>query len=288
MDANALAKVIREQTGGYPFLVSALCKHLDEVTHNWTVAGLHAAVAHLLSTTNTLFDDIIKNIQIHPNFCKTVESMLLHGTRITYMPAEPSQNLGLMFGIFKQAGNEVWISNSIFEQYIFNYFIALEANKRLIPSSETNPSIYVRDGRLDMRLVIERFANFIKSERRARREKLLEDEWRYLFLSYLRPIINGTGHYAEEAETRDSMRMDVVVFYGSEEHIVELKIWHGQRKEAEAYSQLAGYLDARGQRRGYLISFCNLKNPPKRGEWIEHGDCMIYEEIVSYSSNVEG
>jgi hypothetical protein len=288
MDTYGLAQVIRGQTSGYPFLVSALCKRLDEVTHDWTAAGLHEAIAHLMCATNTLFDDIIKNLQTHEGFRRVIESMLIHGNRITYMPVEPAQNLGLMFGILRHVGNEARISNSIFEQYIFNYFIALEASKALIPSSETRPSIYVRDGRLDMRLVIERFAGFTKSERRPRREKLLEDDWRYLFLSYIRPIINGTGHYAEEPETRDNTRADIIVFYGKEEFVIELKLWRGQKQEEDAYNQLAGYLESRGQSRGYLVSFCGLRNPPQRGEWIKYGEYMIYEEIVPCSSGDGG
>jgi hypothetical protein len=288
MDTYALAKVIREQTGGYPFLVSALCKRLDEVTHDWTVAGLHAAVAHLLSTTNTLFDDIIKNLQRHAEFRGIVESMLLYGMRKNYVPSDPGIALGEMFGVFKKVGIEVRVSNIIFEQYIYNHLLSISENKIGIPSDETRSSLYIKNGSLDMRLVLERFAGLMKAEYRAEYGRLIEKEWRLLFLIFLRPIINGTGTYAVEAETRSNTRMDLVVFYGNEEHIVELKIWHGQKKEKESYSQLTGYLDARGQRRGYLISFCNLKNPPSRGEWIECGDCMIYEEIVPYSSDVEG
>jgi hypothetical protein len=70
--------------------------------------------------------------------------------------------------------------------------------------------------------------------------------------------------------------MDLIVFYGNEEHIVELKLWHGQKRENDAYDQLAGYLEARGQNRGYLVSFCGLKNPLTRG------GCLIYEEVVSF------
>jgi hypothetical protein len=288
MDIPALAKTIHEQTSGYPFLVSVLCKRLDEVTHDWTVAGLHAAVAHLLSTTNTLFDDIIKNLQRHAEFRSIVEDILLNGERVTYAPSDPGIALGAMFGVLTKARLEVRVSNSVFEQYIYNHLVSINRKKLEVPSDEARSTLYVKTGSLDMRLVLERFASLMKAEHRAEYGRLIEKEWRLLFLIFLRPIINGTGTYAVEAETCSSTRMDLIVFYGNEEHIVELKIWHGQKKEAEAYSQLAGYLDARGQRRGYLISFCNLKNPPKRGEWIKYGDCMIYEEIVSYSTDVEG
>ena len=44
-------------------------------------------------------------------------------------------------------------------------------------------------------------------------------EGRLLFLSFLKPIINGMGHYVVEPETRGSRRMDIVVFYGSQTRV---------------------------------------------------------------------
>lgn len=58
-----------------------------------------------------------------------------------------------------------------------------------------------------------------------------------------------------EPETRSHTRMDVVISYGSQEHIVELKVWHGSRYRQQGLKQLAGYLDSRNCSKGYLISF---------------------------------
>ncbi|MDR1263156.1 MAG: hypothetical protein LBK46_06675, partial [Oscillospiraceae bacterium] len=202
-------------------------------------------------------------------------------------PSNPGIALGEVFGILKKSGLETRISNLVFEQYIYNHIVSVNRSKLRIPSDETRPSIYVKDGRLDMRLVLERFAALMKAEYRAEYGALIEKEWRLLFLTFLRPIINGTGTYAVEAETRGNTRMDVVVFYGNEEHIVELKLWHGRKQETEAYSPLAGYLESRGQHRGYLISFYGLKKPPKRGGWLSRDDHEIYEEIIPYSTGDE-
>lgn len=55
-------------------------------------------------------------------------------------------------------------------------------------------------------------------------EKFIEDHGRKLFLLYLKPIINGTGNYYIEAQTRDARRTDVIVDYLGEQFVVELKI----------------------------------------------------------------
>lgn len=49
--------------------------------------------------------------------------------------------------------------------------------------------------------------------------------------------------------------MDVVISYGGFEHIVELKIWHGQKYREKGLQQLKSYLDSRSCTKGYLISF---------------------------------
>lgn len=51
--------------------------------------------------------------------------------------------------------------------------------------------------------------------------------FRKLFLLYIRPIINDTGNYYIEAQTRDQRRTYVIVDYLGNQYIIELKIWHG-------------------------------------------------------------
>ena len=86
-------------------------------------------------------------------------------------------------------------------------------------------------------------------------ETFIEQEGRKYFLLYLRPIINGTGNYYIEAETREQKRTDVIVDYRGEQYIIEMKIWHGQEYNTRGEKQLAEYLDAYHVNQGYMISF---------------------------------
>lgn len=72
---------------------------------------------------------------------------------------------------------------------------------------------------------------------------------------YLKPIINGTGNYYVEAQTRDEKRTDLIVDYLGEQFIIELKIWHGNEYNERGEKQLASYLDYYHQNKGYLLSF---------------------------------
>jgi len=141
---------------------------------------------------------------------------------------------------------------------------------------------YVVGGRLNMEYVIIRFSELIYQEYRKNDEAFLEREGRLVFLSFLKPIINGTGFCYVEPQTRDNRRMDLVITYGKEEFIVELKIWHGEKYEQDGKEQLAAYLSSRGQEKGYLVTFDFSKNKHGYQEpsWIETGGVKIFEAII--------
>lgn len=251
---------------------------------HWTPQGLRAAVKGLLRGTNPLFGDMIKNLENHPNFRKLVEAVLVQGEEIPFVLSNPEIARGVMYGIFPKNEPKVCISNQIFETYIYEYLISVNRTQELLFPKYSDKSQYITDGRLDMERVLEQFSAFLKSEYRKEDGRFLERQGRLLFLCFLRPIINGTGHYAVESQTRQNTRMDIQVFYGAEEFVVELKLWHGRKKQQEGYHQLAGYLDARGLERGYLVSFCENLKAPKGCQEIAYGGHKIYEVIIPYQA----
>jgi hypothetical protein len=66
MDTQAIARLIREYTGGYPYLVSRICQLIDErvakmlaiPTEAWAQRGVNEAGRLLLSEDNTLFQTV--------------------------------------------------------------------------------------------------------------------------------------------------------------------------------------------------------------------------------------
>ena len=76
------------------------------------------------------------------------------------------------------------------------------------------------------------------------------------FLLYLKPIINGTGNYYIEAQTRDQTRTDVIVDYLGQQYIIELKIWRGERYNADGEKQIINYLNITGRLCTFKITLC--------------------------------
>ncbi len=94
MDVSAIAELIYDFTSGYPFLVSRLCKIIDEkipgkesfpdLMSAWTREGVLESVKILLMESNTLFDDMIKKLDDSPILKQALMRILFKGERIPY------------------------------------------------------------------------------------------------------------------------------------------------------------------------------------------------------------
>ena len=188
--------------------------------------------------------------------------------------------MGSILGILKEKDGQVAISNIIFEKMLSDIVFSKIERSGMIEIPEK--SQYVSDGKLDMVKILNKFQNLMKTEYRKEDEKFIEQQGRLLFLCFLKPIIKGTGFYYVEPETKNNSRMDIVVTYGREEFIIELKIWHGEEYRQEGIRQLEGYLDARNAEKGYLISFSFLKNKEYKSGWVDETEIAhkIYEVVV--------
>lgn len=113
----------------------------------------------------------------------------------------------------------------------------------------------MKDGELDIPLIFDHFIKAYKQIFGELQDRFKEKDGREIFLLYLRPIINGTGNYYIEAQTRDQRRTDIIIDYLGKQYIIELKIWHGERYNAEGEKQISGYLDYFGLDTGYMLSF---------------------------------
>ena len=267
-------------TAGYPFLVSWLCKWLAENRSEWALQDVADAEKELLRNDNTLFDDLIKNIENNQLLKKAVTGILFDGLQIPFVKSEPAINLGIMFGILKEKDGVAAVSNVVYETYLYNHIIAGKILEKYSFGIEKNQ--FVENGILDMEHALQKFQEIMKAEYRSEDAGFLERQGRLLFLCFMKLIINGKGNYYVEPETRNNTRMDIVIFYGEQEYIVELKIWHGQKYRQKGLAQIEEYLESRNSNRGYLISFCFNKEKEylQNTVILEKSGKEVYEIVV--------
>jgi len=281
MDIEAISKEIRACTSGYPYLVSRLCQKIDEkLGKDWTVKGVKNAAKAIIFEKNLLFDDIIKNMESNEELFNLLYDIIISGRRFLYNHFNPAMRLGVMFGILSESNGALVIHNAIFETFICEYLISLKDTAR----RGRDLGIGVVEGsKFNMELCIRKFAQHYYEIYHKKDRDFLERECRLLFLTFLRPLINGAGFYHLESETRNGERTDVIVDYNSEQFIIELKLWYGDVSHAKALEQIAGYLDSKNKDTGYLLTFDFRKteNAVKPNfEWVESRGKKILDAMV--------
>ena len=286
-DIRMAAKMIYDYTAGYPFLVSRICKIIDEHILNgsrnqcWSKDIILEAVRILLSEKNTLFESMINKLSDFPELRDMIHALLFIGKSIVYNPDNRAIDIAIMFGFAKVEDNLVVIANRIFETRLYNMFLSSAElqNSTIYKASLQDKNQFIVNGFLNMDLVMAKFVQHFTELYGDCQETFIEETGRRYFLLYLRPIINGTGNYYIESRTRDMRRTDVIIDYNGQQFIIEMKIWHGEEYNRKGEEQLLGYMRDYHLKKGYLLSFSFNKNKAV-GITEHHFDEMCILEAV--------
>jgi hypothetical protein len=291
MDFEALAERIHYYTSGYPFLVSKICKNIDEEeagqnpdynpTH-WTLDDIDWSFRWLTRPTyaTTNFEDLAKNLENNQDLYELVYKIIFatEPEGISFSRLNPVVNLGIMYGIFKESSEKIEIHNRIYEQILYDYM----RSKKETSSSKYSFNGYVQKyessvGLLELSKAMLKFQEFMKEHYSDKDTAFLEREGRLVFMSFLKPIVNGKGFMWKEPVVGDERRMDIVVTYGKEQkEVIELKIWRGEEYHQEGLKQLSDYLDFQGIKNGYLLIYDFRKEKGYKSEQIRFEDKEIF------------
>lgn len=286
MDIGRMAELIRDYTNGYPFLVSRICQLIDSEaggkftpSRAWSIEGLDEAVKTILAEKNTLFQSLTARLNNLPHLKTALRSILMEGTKLAWNPDQDDIAQMQMYGFIRNENNTVRIDNRIFEMRLYNLFLSEEEIRDNVFSREgdLNRNIFIENGKLNVRKIMERFIRTWHEIYGPLEQRFLEKDGRELFLLYIKPIINGTGNYYIEAQTRDQKRTDLIIDYGGQQYIIEMKIWRGERYHKEGEKQIREYLDYFGLNTGYMLSFNFNKRKETGVRQVMIGDKMLYE-----------
>ena len=291
MDIKELSGLIYDYTSGYPYLVSRLCKFMDEEiagaedypdkSSAWTKKGFLEAVKLLINDNNTLFQSLTGKLEDYPMLRTVLYELLFTGKQIPYVPQNQYIEVAAMFGFIKNRGGTAVIANRIFETVLYNLFISEEfATSKMYDVGAREGSQFIVGGHLNVRRVLEKFVETFDDLYGDRDEAFLEDAGRRYFMLFLKPIINGVGNSYVESETRGRERMDLVIDYRGEQSIIEMKVWRGNAYHERGEEQLSEYLDHFHLKKGYMLSFNFNKKKEVGVKEIVLGDKLLIEATV--------
>lgn len=136
IDIEAIAEEIFQYTSGYPYLVSAICKLLDEEIAGserfetaqaaWSKEGVAQAVNILLSEKIPLFESMSGQLLTYPDMRNMLQAILFQGKRVTYNSYTSVLEQAAMFGYIVNKDNSVQVANRIFEMWLYNMFLSEE------------------------------------------------------------------------------------------------------------------------------------------------------------------
>ena len=281
MDIQKLSQLIYDYTSGYPVLVSSICKYMDENQKNWTPKNLISAVKAIIISRIPLFESLINKLEDDQQLRNLLYRLLFQGEKFLFSAYDSAIQSAVMYGFVKNQNDSLEIANRIFETVIYDWFISsASTNSPIFSEGVNDKNQFIQDGQLNMEKILEKFILHFNDIYGSQPDKFKEEDGRKLFLLYLRPIINGTGNYYIEAQTRDQKRTDVIVDYLGKQYIVELKIWRGEEYNTEGEKQIAEYLNYYHLEKGYLLSFNFNKNKKSGMKTIQVNEKTVIEAVV--------
>ena len=286
MDTHEIAGKIHAQTSGYPYLVSRICKCIDEeLGRDWTTSGVNNAVQVILEEQSVFFDDMSKNLKNYAELNNFMYELLILGEPKTFNLDNSTVSLANTFGYIKKGNGRkrTVVFCKIFEARMAEFYIARAENSQ--EAKRIHGTIYqdvIKGNSFDMAACLVKFAEHYKEIFALKDQSFFERHGRLLFLTFLKPLLNGQGNYHIESQLTDQRRMDLVVDFEKEQHIVELKLWRGEAGKEKAFEQLLGYMEQKNANEGYLLTFDFRKERTGEytAEWTEHNGRRVFSVLV--------
>jgi hypothetical protein len=285
MNISEIAQIIYYYTNGYPYLVSRICQLLEKrLNRNWTLEGVQETIKLILIEDSTLFGDMFKKIEENRELSNLIYDLAVGRIQYPYNMDDTTMKFGLMFDFLARDAEGLKIHNRIFEIRIADYFVAKNLRRWREQEVAQSPAYeIIKNNIFDMERCLTKFKMHYAEIYTGKDLKFLERDGKLIFLTYLKPLINGWGFYHFEPQTRDHGRIDLVVDFLKQQFILEMKIWYGDSRHEEAYDQLAGYLKSKNKDRGYLLTFDFRKKGDdlfSENQWIEWDGKQIFDVVL--------
>lgn len=196
MEIGEISRLIFDYTSGYPFLVSRLCKVMDEKLRDngafsnqssvWTRRGFFEAEKIVAKENSTLYQSLIEKLGSYPQLRTVLYELLFTGKPIPYTATNDYIQVAEMFGFIRNEKETAVISNRIFETVLYNFFISEEfAVSKIYSAGVQEKNQFIVGGHLDVRRILEKFVETFDYLYGEQDEAFQEEAGRRYFLLFL-------------------------------------------------------------------------------------------------------
>lgn len=124
--------------------------------------------------------------------------------KVTLSRKDPIVDLAIQYGMLAFNQGRLMVHNRVYEQVIYDYLRSRRLTKgRGYHFNGYLFAHYIENDHLNLRRVLLKFQEFMKEHYSAKDTAFLEREGRLVFMSFLKPIINGQGFMWKEPVVPD-------------------------------------------------------------------------------------
>ena len=277
--APEVIQTLHRQTGGQPFLVNRLAQMLTEemdIPNSEPIAMTHFASAHrqLLEERNVNITHLTTNIRRNPRFQRRLMQITSYDESIGFNLDDDILSELATYGVIVRGEDGMCeIANPIYLYRILQTFQPLinGLEEEYYPRDTGNGyrDYLTPAGQIHIVGLLDNFRDFI-ARAGFRILEVPEAPREYvgqcLLFAYLDQFVRqvrGTMHL--EVQTGRG-RADLVIFHQGQKHIVETKLWQGEKSYQAGKAQLFAYLKLEAVMEGYYVVFDHRRHPVPRVE----------------------
>ena len=277
--APEVIAAIHKQTAGQPFLVNRCAQILTgelDIPKTETITVEHFAKAHkrLLTEGNTNIDHLRTNVRRDRRFEKMLMQIASYESGVLFNSDDAFMNDLVTYGVIAEGPDGMCeIVNPIYQHRILQIFKPTFNGLENIYFPEKTGEHFIDyltpAGELEMEPLLDNFQAFIaRAGFRILQVPDTPKEYvgQHLLYAYLDHFVHvvGANMFLEGQTGRG--RMDLIIVHNQRKHIVETKIWEGDRYYQTGKKQLAAYMKLEAAVEGYYIVFDHRQQPEARVE----------------------
>lgn len=245
-----------ELTQGQPWLVNALAyqacfRDVTDRNQSITKDVIERSKETLILRRDTHIDQLVH--KLHEPRVRYIMDAIISGTEEEQLFKPDDLQYVRDLGLITQKG--IKIANPIYQEVIPRALVYTkqESMQETVPgiASYQNP-----DKSLNMHKLLSAFTQFfrVNSAMWLAQIDYPESAPHLLLMAYLQRVVNGGGKIHREYAL-GRKRVDLLVEFGSQRIIIEMKINRGKQTIPEGLEQTAGYMDTSNATEGHLLIF---------------------------------
>jgi hypothetical protein len=184
---------------------------------------------------------------------------MLAGERVAMDVLDDDVSYAVGLGLIRVVKGQYEIANPIYREVIPRALTLVQQRSLHQPTEW----YVLPDGSLDVTKIMEAWQEFWRED-----GHLAADGFQYreagphlMLMAFLQRIINGGGRIEREYGLGRGA-LDLLIFFGKDRHLVEVKLRRDARTEKKAVAQVLDYLDRAGMKEGWIVLFDLRKGIP--------------------------